>query len=70
MMRTLAGLPACLATGTQDGLQVHLAVRAELAARARVHVTARESPRREVKLALRAQAPRTDHRAGRDAADR
>ncbi|MEV0235431.1 beta-L-arabinofuranosidase domain-containing protein [Nonomuraea sp. NPDC050786] len=66
VMRTLAGLPAYLATGTEDGLQVHLYARSTLTSGGftvdveteypwdgLVTVTVREAPRREVELALR-----------------
>ncbi|MFD1546116.1 glycoside hydrolase family 127 protein [Nonomuraea guangzhouensis] len=66
VMRTLAGLPAYLATGTEDGLQVHLYAQSTLTSGGLtvdvetdypwdglVTVTVREAPRREVELALR-----------------
>ncbi|MFI7130898.1 glycoside hydrolase family 127 protein [Nonomuraea sp. NPDC050153] len=66
VMRTLAGLPAYLATGTEDGLQVHLYAQSTLTSGdltvdvdteypwdGLVTVTVREAPAREVELALR-----------------
>ncbi|MEV4573656.1 beta-L-arabinofuranosidase domain-containing protein [Nonomuraea jabiensis] len=66
VMRTLAALPTYLATGTQDGLQVHLYARSALASGGLavdvdteypwdglVTVTVREAPSREMELALR-----------------
>ncbi|MEV0151825.1 MULTISPECIES: beta-L-arabinofuranosidase domain-containing protein [unclassified Nonomuraea] len=66
VMRTLAALPAYLATGTEDGLQVHqyapstltsgglaVDVDTEYPWDGLVTVTVREAPRREVELALR-----------------
>ncbi|WP_433430537.1 glycoside hydrolase family 127 protein [Nonomuraea sp. CA-141351] len=66
VMRTLAGLPAYLATGGEDGLQVHLYAQSTLTSGGLtvdidteypwdglVTVTVREAPRREVELALR-----------------
>ncbi|MEU4232165.1 beta-L-arabinofuranosidase domain-containing protein [Nonomuraea sp. NPDC026600] len=66
VMRTLAGLPAYLATGTEDGLQVHLYAQSTLTSGGLtvdvetgypwdglVTVTVREAPGREVELALR-----------------
>ncbi|GAA4730246.1 glycoside hydrolase family 127 protein [Phytohabitans rumicis] len=66
VMRTLASLPAYLATGTADGLQVHQYAPASLRAGefavdvdtaypwdGQVTVTVREAPPREVELALR-----------------
>ncbi|MET7329705.1 beta-L-arabinofuranosidase domain-containing protein [Nonomuraea sp. NPDC005650] len=66
VMRTLAGLPAYLATGTQDGLQVHLYAQSTLTSGdltvdvdteypwdGLVTVTVREAPAREAELALR-----------------
>jgi DUF1680 family protein len=66
VMRTLASLPAYLATGTSDGLQVHLYTPSSLRAgefavdidteypwHGRITVTVREAPSREVELALR-----------------
>ncbi|GLH96836.1 glycoside hydrolase family 127 protein [Phytohabitans aurantiacus] len=69
VLRTLASLPAYLATGTGDGLQIHQyaagSVRAgefavdvdtEYPWDGRVAVTVRAAPRREVELALRVPA--------------
>jgi hypothetical protein len=66
VMRTLAALPAYLATGTEDGLQVHLYTQSALASGGLavdvgteypwdglVTVTVREAPPRERELALR-----------------
>ncbi|MEU8141055.1 beta-L-arabinofuranosidase domain-containing protein [Nonomuraea sp. NPDC048901] len=66
VMRTLAGLPAYLATGTEDGLQVHLyaqstltsggltvTIETEYPTDGLVTVTVQEAPPREVELALR-----------------
>ncbi|MGW6499243.1 glycoside hydrolase family 127 protein [Nonomuraea angiospora] len=66
VMRTLAALPTYLATGTEDGLQVHLYAQGSLASGGLavdvateypwvglVTVTVREAPPREMELALR-----------------
>ncbi|MGW6283191.1 glycoside hydrolase family 127 protein [Kribbella sp. NPDC055071] len=66
VMRTLASLPAYLATGTEDGLQIHQYAGSSLTAGefavdvetdypwdGRVTVTVREAPAGEVELALR-----------------
>ncbi|MEU7745053.1 beta-L-arabinofuranosidase domain-containing protein [Nonomuraea sp. NPDC049158] len=66
VMRTLASLPAYLATGTDDGLQVHLYAQSTLTSGGLtvtidteyptdglVTVTVQEAPEREVELALR-----------------
>ncbi|GAB3562233.1 glycoside hydrolase family 127 protein [Amycolatopsis endophytica] len=66
VMRTLAGLPDLLATGSRDGLEIHLYSPSSLRAgdfavdvstaypwEGRIVVTVREAPDREVELALR-----------------
>lgn len=66
VMRTLASLPAYLATGSEDGLQVHLYAPSSLRAGeftvdvdteypwdGRVTLTVREAPSRDVELSLR-----------------